>query len=283
MKIMLAETDYNVTDADFRRISDMVYKYCGINLHDGKKQLVRARIAKRLRSGGFRDLPSYLDFVRSDSTGNEFALLIDAMSTNLTSFYREPDHFRYLAEVGLPETIARKQKTGDNRLRLWSAGGSTGEEPCTLAMTVLDTIKNPDQWDIKILATDISTHVLKIARCGFYSPQRLETLPAGYKERFFQSRVVNEHKGFSVAPQVQQMISFRHLNLMESWPFNGPFDFIFCRNVMIYFDKPTQERLVNRYWDVLAPGGVLFTGHSESLTGVEHKFKYIKPTIYGKQ
>ena len=118
--------------------------------------------------------------------------------------------------------MARKQKAHDNRLRLWSAGCSTGEEPYTLAMTVLDTLANPNQWDIKILATDISTHVLKIARCGIYSPQRLETLPPGYKARFFQSRVVNEEKGFSVAPQVQQMISFRHLNLMQSWPFSGP-------------------------------------------------------------
>jgi chemotaxis protein methyltransferase CheR len=280
---MLVETDYNVTDADFRRISDMVYKHCGINLHEGKKQLVRARAAKRLRAGGYRDLSSYLDFVLNDPTGNEFALLIDAMSTNLTSFYREPDHFRYLAEVGLPDAIARKQKTHDNRLRLWSAGCSTGEEPYTLAMTLLDSIGNANQWDMKILATDISTHVLKIARCGFYSADRLSTLPAGYQARFFQSNVMNEVKGFSVAPQARQVISFRHLNLMQNWPFSGPFDFIFCRNVMIYFDKPTQQRLVNRYWDVLAPGGVLFTGHSESLTGIEHKFKYIKPTIYGKQ
>jgi chemotaxis protein methyltransferase CheR len=278
---MLAETDYNVTDADFHRISEMVYKHCGINLHDGKKQLVRARVAKRLRQGGYRDLPSYLEFVLNDSTGNEFALLIDAMSTNLTSFYREPDHFRYLAEVGLPNALKRKEKSRDNRLRLWSAGCSTGEEPYTLAMTLLEHA--PAQMNTKILATDISTHVLKIARCGFYSADRLATLPGGYKQKYFQPRTIDDEKGFSVAPTVQQMIAFRHLNLMELWPFTGPFDFIFCRNVMIYFDKPTQERLVNRYWDVLSPGGVLFTGHSESLTGVQHKFSYIKPTIYGKE
>jgi chemotaxis protein methyltransferase CheR len=279
---MALVTEFNLTEADFQQISDMVYRHCGINLHDGKKQLVRARIAKRLRLGGFDSVPAYLDHVLSDASGQEFAMLIDAMSTNLTSFYREPDHFRYLAETALPQLVQRKQKRHDTRLRLWSAGCSTGEEPYTLAMTLLDSLTDPQRWDVKILATDISTHVLKVARCGFYGKERLDSLPPSYRSRFFRSCTFDEEKGFSVAPEVQNMVAFRHLNLMESWPFAGPFEFIFCRNVMIYFDKPTQQKLVNRFWDVLSPGGVLFTGHSESLTGIKHSFHYIRPTVYGK-
>jgi chemotaxis protein methyltransferase CheR len=276
---MIAECDI-LSEADFQRVSDMVYRYCGINLHEGKQQLVQARIAKRLRVGGFHCLSDYLDHVVSDASGHEFAMLIDAMSTNLTSFYREPDHFQYLAETALPE-LAREKRNG-GRMRLWSAGCSTGEEPYTLAMTVLDAISDAARWDIKILATDISTHVLGIAQEAFYSKTRLEALPAGYRQRFFRSCCVDGDKGFVVAPEVRQMIRFNHLNLMENWPFSGPFEFIFCRNVMIYFDKPTQQRLVNRFWDILSPGGVLFTGHSESLTGIEHKFQYVRPTIYAK-
>lgn len=279
---MSVDTEYIVTEADFQRISDMVYKHCGINLHDGKKQLVRARVAKRLRQGGFKSLPEYLDFVAEDPSGQEFTLLIDAMSTNLTSFYRESDHFHYLMEHGLVQATDRKRKNHDSRIRVWSAGCSTGEEPYTLGMTLLDSVSDAHQWDMKILATDISTHVLKVAKCGFYGKSRIDALPASYRSRFVKAATMDGENGYSIAPEVKQMIAFRHLNLMDKWPFTGPFDFIFCRNVMIYFDKPTQERLVNRFHDVLAPGGVLFTGHSESLTGVKHPFKYIRPTVYGK-
>jgi chemotaxis protein methyltransferase CheR len=279
---MLLDTGFNLTEADFRRVSELVYRHCGINLHDGKEQLVRARMAKRLREGGFRSLSDYLDHVLSDASGTELATLIDAMSTNLTSFYRESDHFIYLAETALPELIRQKTNSHDNRIRLWSAGCSTGQEPCTLAMTLLDAIQDAARWDIRILATDISTKVLKAARTAFYDKSQLEALPEKYRRRFFHSCVVDGEKGFAVTPEALELISYRHLNLMEPWPFTGPFDFIFCRNVMIYFDKPTQEKLINRFWDLLVPNGVLFTGHSESLTGVQHKFHYLRPTIYRK-
>src|SRR5581483_6834579 len=137
-------------------------------------------------------------------------------------------------------------------------------------------------WDMKILATDISTHVLGIARRGIYESARIEALPAGYKAKFLEPRALNGDRAFAISQPVREMISFRHLNLMETWPFSGPFDFIFCRNVMIYFDKPTQERLVNRFFSLLSNGGLLFTGHSESLTGVKHPFQYVRPTVYAK-
>jgi len=279
---MTALQESSLTDAEFSRISEMVYKHCGINLHDGKKQLVQARVAKRLRAGRFESLSGYLDFVANDQSGQEFTLLIDAMSTNLTSFYRESDHFRFLQEVGLPEAIARKTKIGDRRLRLWSAACSTGEEPYTLAMILHDTIPDIERWDIKILASDISTHVLHVAGNGFYNADRLKPLPQGYATRFFRPANLGGVHGFKVNPELMKMVAFRHLNLIDDWPFSGPFDFILCRNVMIYFDKPTQERLVNRFYTLLGDDCVLFTGHSESLTGVKHPFKYVRPTIYAK-
>ena len=284
---MLVEAEQNVSEADFTRVCDAVYRHCGINLRDGKQSLVHARLAKRLRASRFESLTEYLDQVLADAGGREFTALIDALSTNLTSFYREPDHFRFLVDTALPQVLSRKAARGDRRLRLWSAGCSTGEEAYTLAMTLLDSPALSDRsaasMDVKILATDISTNVLRTAWQGFYAAERLDTLPAGYKARFFRPAVDDDERGFTVAPDIQQMIAFRYLNLMEEWPFTGPFDFIFCRNVMIYFDKPTQQRLVNRFHDVLAPGGVLFTGHSESLTGVDHPFRYIRPTVYGKE
>ncbi len=279
---MTALQDAILTDAEFERISQMVHQHCGINLHDGKKQLVQARIAKRLRAGRHSNLQSYLEYVTADKTGKEFTLLIDAMSTNLTSFYRESDHFRYLADVGLPAMIERKSKSGDRRIRLWSAACSTGEEPYTLAMILHDSIPNIEHWDVKILASDISTHVLRVAGNGFYSGDRLAPLPSGYASRFFSPAVMDGVRGHRINPELRKAIAFRHLNLMSDWPFTGPFDFIFCRNVMIYFDKPTQERLVNRFWHLLGDGCELFTGHSESLTGVKHPFKYVRPTIYAK-
>lgn len=272
-------TDYALTEADFKRISDMVYKYCGINLHDGKMELVRARIAKRLRANGCNSASEYIDRVLADTSGEEFAVLIDAMSTNLTSFFRESDHFNHLTGKFLPPLIAKRR---NRRIRCWSAGCSSGEEPYTLAMVLQETFKDKGTWDIKILATDISTQVLRAARRGIYSPERLKNVPVPMRGQYFEEVQSGGEKMFQVTNSLREMIAFNRLNLMEKWPFSGPFDFIFCRNVMIYFDKPTQERLVNRYYDCLEPGGLLFTGHSESLTGISHRFKYVEPTIYGK-
>lgn len=277
---MLTSTDYNLTEAEFKKISDMVYKYCGINLHDGKMELVRARIAKRLRANGCTSVAEYIDRVLDDTSGEEFAVLIDAMSTNLTSFFRENDHFIHLTNKFLPPLITKRR---NRRIRVWSAGCSSGEEPYTLAMVLHDAFKNKGTWDIKILATDISTQVLRAARQGMYSPERLKNIPLPMRKEYFQEVHTGGQIMHQVTPVLRDMIAFNRLNLMEKWPFSGPFDFIFCRNVMIYFDKPTQERLVNRYYDCLEDGGLLFTGHSESLTGIRHRFKYVEPTIYGKQ
>jgi len=271
-----------LSDQEFREISDLVYRHCGINLHDGKKELVRARLAKRLRLCKFRSFPEYMQHVMEDKSGREFSLLIDSLSTNLTSFFREAGHFEFLRARFLPALLETKKHDHRCRVRGWSAGCSSGEEPYSLAITLLEALQGQGRFDTRILATDISTSILDTARRGIYDVERTAPVAPALKHRYLVSRTVDGLKVFEVSPAMRQMIIFKYLNLMKDWPVQGPLDFIFCRNVMIYFDKPSQQRLISRFYDLLDSGGVLFTGHSESLTGIDHKFKYIQPTIYAK-
>ena len=282
---MIADANTNLTEGEFTKLSDLVYRHCGINLHDGKMELVRARLAKQMRIGGFATAGEYIDHVLSDPSGEEFKKLIDALSTNLTSFFREKNHFDYLQCELLPRLLEAKKRRGNRRLRAWSAGCSTGEEPYSLAMILLEATGGgggQGAWDVKLLATDISTRVLAHARRGTYDKKRADGVPPQLRNKHLAVNKLDGRIFYDASPALKNLISFRHLNLMQAWPFAGPFDFIFCRNVMIYFDKPTQQRLVGRFFDCLAPGGVLFTGHSESLTGIAHGFKYVQPTIYAK-
>ena len=278
----LATKDITLSDKEFRNISDMVYKHCGINLHSGKKELVRARLAKRLRLGKFKTFPEYMENVLNDKTGKEFSILIDSLSTNLTSFFREKQHFDFLQDRFLPALMERKKINRNFKIRVWSAGCSSGEEPYSIAISLLDFTQGKGRWDVKILATDISTSILDSAKAGIYDAERVDPVSVRQKQKYLIPQNDKKHKAFKVNKQLRDTVIFSYLNLMKDWPVKGPLDFIFCRNVMIYFDKPTQERLINRYWDLLDSGGILFTGHSESLTGIEHKFKYIQPTIYMK-
>lgn len=274
--------DVVLSKKDFRTISDLVYKHCGINLHEGKKELVRARLAKRLRLGKFKTFQEYMKHVLEDKTGVEFSTLIDSLSTNLTSFFRESKHFDFLREKFLPSLLERKEKNRKFKIRAWSAGCSSGEEPYSIAITLLEAVHSQPCWDIKILATDISTSILETAKKGIYNEERIAPVPSIQKHKYLAKNRTKNRKIYEVSKSLRDIIIFRYLNLMEEWPIKGPLDFIFCRNVMIYFDKPTQSRLINRFWDLLDSGGILFTGHSESLTGIEHKFKYVQPTIYVK-
>ena len=269
-------------EREFRRISDLVYEHCGINLHDGKKELVRARLAKRLREGKFRTFSEYIRHVLDDPTGREFSILVDSLSTNLTKFFREEQHFEFLRTRFLPSLLEAKQRRRDFRLRAWSAGCSSGEEPYSIAITLLEKVQGRGRWDVKLLATDISTRILEKARAGVYEEQRIEPISPSLRSRYLIRRRQSRGDVYEVRPTLRDVVIFRYLNLMGDWPIRGPLDFIFCRNVMIYFDKPTQGRLIQRFYEMLASGGVLFTGHSESLTGIEHKFKYVQPTIYMK-
>jgi len=270
-----------LTDQEFDQISALVYEHCGIDLHDGKKELVRSRLGKLLRQKNFSSFADYYKYVLSDSSKTALTELTDAISTNLTSFFRESQHFDFVAQTLLPELASRK--TGSvKKIRCWRAGCSSGEAPYTIAITLLESLQPADGWDIKILATDISSRVLQRAAEGIYDAERIAPVPPAAKNRYLSKVRCNGQPMYQVSPVLKKMIVFKYLNLMEPWPFKGPLDFIFCRNVMIYFDKPTQQKLVNRYWDVLDRGGYLFTGHSESLTGITHKFRYVQPTIYRK-
>jgi len=270
-----------LTDQEFEEIAEMVYRHCGIDLHDGKKELVRSRLAKLVRKYNIATFREYCSYVLSDSSGNAMTELTDAISTNLTSFFRESQHFDFLTKMLIPELITRKNGK-PSKIRCWSAGCSTGEEPYSIAITLLESLRQDSRWDIKILATDISSRVLQRAAQGIYDDERVAPVPPAVKSRYLTPLRQNGQSLYQVSATLQKNIVFKYLNLMESWPFHGPLDFIFCRNVMIYFDKSTQQKLVNRYWDVLDHGGYLFTGHSESLTGIIHKFRYIQPTIYRK-
>lgn len=276
---MLLQTDNLLTEAEFRKISDLVYRHCRINLHEGKKQLVRARMVKRVRAGGFGSVSEYLEHVLADQSGNEFAELINSLCTNLTGFFREKAHFIYLARDFLPALLASRRSEKRQQILGWSAGCSSGEEPYSLAMTLLEATGG-EPCDIKILATDISTRILRVARNGVYPKASAEAVSPLLRGKYLAAGRAAGRALVQVRPSVRELVRFRYLNLMGPWPFRGPFDFIFCRNVMIYFDKLTQQNLVERFWGSLRPGGLLFTGHSESLTGISHRFEYIRPTIY---
>jgi chemotaxis protein methyltransferase CheR len=267
-------------EKDFRRIGDLIYQHCGINLHDGKKGLVQSRLAKLVRQSRFDSFTEYIDYISSDQGKDEFTIAIDALSTNLTFFFREKQHFDYLRQSYLPDLIARKINPAHRRVRAWSAACSSGEEPYSLAITLAEAFQHKPGWDIKILATDISTRILEKAQMGTYDPQRVEPLTGQQKQRFLAANRIEGRKVYQVRNELKQMIRFRYLNLMDPWPFRGPFDIILARNVMIYFDKPTQAALVNRFWQCLDSGGLLCIGHSESLTGIEHEFRYIQPATY---
>ena len=260
--------------ADFRRVAELTKDVAGINLLPGKEGLVRARLARRLRAHDCPSFASYLDLVAADATHGELKEMVDALTTNKTSFFRESQHFDYLADAVLP-AIA-----GEGRApRIWSAGCSSGEEPYTLAMVVRETIPTPLADATRILATDISARVLARAAEATYAGEIEADVDRTRLRRHFTPAGDGR---WTAADALRRMVRFARLNLMGAWPMRGPFDAIFCRNVMIYFDKPTQAALVDRFWELLPPGGHLFVGHSESLTGLTHRFRYVRPAVYVK-
>jgi chemotaxis protein methyltransferase CheR len=270
----MMHASHELSDRQFRTISDLVYRHCGINLKDGKEALVRARLMKRFRAIGMDSVESYLELIESKAGDHELDQMIDAMTTNKTSFFREIEHFIYLRETVLPQLKER-------RMRFWSAACSSGEEPYSLAMLLREHLADIDRMDVLILATDISRRMLEKGAKALYSGDALIDLPSSYLQKYFvKSR--NAACSYQVADNVRSMVRLARLNLMGSWPMRGSFNVIFCRNVMIYFDRATQQQLINRLWELLEPGGYLFVGHSEGLSAITHKFKYIRPATYRK-
>ncbi len=271
-----AEDDLD--EKTFKDIAGYVYKHARITLGGNKRELVRARLGKIIRQRGLSGYKAYYQWMAADKTGEAAREVMNAIATNLTSFFRENKHFEFLAKTFLPAFA----QSGERRLRGWSAGCSTGQEVYTIAMTVLENL--PDQargFDVKLLATDIDTEVVQAGARGIYGRDAAKGIPEPYLKRYFEP--ATDAKGrpaHRAAEPLRRLIAFGNLNLFSDWPFKGKFNFIFCRNVMIYFDRPTQQQLVGRYLNQLVPGGILFIGHSESLNGIEHGFEYVLPTIY---
>jgi chemotaxis protein methyltransferase CheR len=273
---------YVLSNDEFEMFRVLIYDTCGINLTLSKKELVKARLTKRLTKTGIDTFTDYYNYVtKVDKSGKELVQLLDHISTNKTDFFREKKHFDFLNTTLLPALISSKEQSRNRKLRIWCAASSSGEEPYTLAMTVFNHIKPNNGWDVKILATDISTRILQKAIDGTYKMDLLNDVPPGTTSAHFSKVLVDNTNCYRAKPHLKDIITFRRFNLMtESFPFKHPFDFIFCRNVMIYFDQETQHTLVKKFYGCLPKNGYLFIGHSETLSKTDNDFKYIQPAIY---
>ncbi|WP_412051121.1 protein-glutamate O-methyltransferase [Hoeflea sp. Naph1] len=258
----LVSGEYPLTRRDLSDIAGMIYSDAGIALNESKASLVYSRLSKRLRQIGMNSFRDYCVLVGSTEGAAERREMLSFLTTNFTRFFRENHHFDHLRQQVLPGLLARAKAGG--RVRIWSAGCSDGQEPYSIALTVLGMAPDAASMDIRILATDIDPKIIAQAKAGIYDVQAIETVDAAMRKKWFTP--VEDIK-FKVNDPVKQLISFRELNLMAQWPFKGQFDVIFCRNVVIYFDEPTQARIWVRYADLLPPGGHLYIGHSERLSG----------------
>ena len=269
-------------DADYDFLCQLVYERSRINLGPDKRVLVTARLAKRLRELELASYAEYCDWLRSSAGAAELPLLIDSISTNHTHFFREEKHFEYLRAQFLPKWKANPAVRG-SPLRVWSAASSTGEEPYSLAIHLAEHLAPATANAWRIEATDISTRVLATARTGVYDRERLGGVSDSLLRKHFQKGVAEFDGQFRVKPELRARLQFHHLNLLEPpYPFPQPFHLIVCRNVMIYFDRPTQTDLISHLTDWLVPGGCLFVGHAESLGNIKHTLKAVQPAVYLK-
>lgn len=268
--------EMKITDADYQRLKNYMYQNFGINL-EGKKVLIEGRLNAVLRKHGFNNFNDYIDFLLRDKTGSEVSTLVSRLTTNYTYFMREQGHYDFTKKVALPKlcpTIKNKD------LRIWSAACSSGEEPYSIAM-MLDQYfgVGKDQWDKVVLASDISDNVLRTATKGIYPKERISMLSDSEIKTYFRKE---DEKNYRVTPYLRSQVAFRKINLMDPFSFKKKFHIIFCRNVMIYFDNQTKERLLDKFYDILVPGGYLYIGLSESVLSLKTKFKYVEPAIYTK-
>jgi chemotaxis protein methyltransferase CheR len=273
------DREFDFTDADFERIRQFVSEHTGIVLTEKKKDMVYGRLSKRIRRGDFDSFSAFIDALeQGDEDEQDF--MINAITTNLTAFFRENHHFEFLKNTVIPSLI--KKKGYKKHLRVWSAGCSTGEEPYSIAMILRESLPDFDDWNVKILATDLDANVIAHGKAGIYRQDRIEGLDERRIKRWFKRGSGDNSDMVKVSPELQQMITFKRLNLLHEWPMSGPFDLMFCRNVVIYFDKDTQRVLFDRYADILAPDAHLFIGHSETLFKVSSRFDSLGQTIYRK-
>lgn len=274
----LAGGEFGFDRGDFDFIANTLYSDAGIHLPASKANLVYSRLAKRLRTLGLESFRDYCTFVGSESGADERAQMISALTTNVTRFFREPHHFEHLKTKLLAPSI--KDIKGNRRFRIWSAGCSSGQEPFSIALTILSQVPDARSFNVRVLATDINPHVLDMARKGIYSGEEVSSIPADMRLSWTEpagSGAVKLDDG------LRALVAYRQLNLMGGWPMSGPFDAIFCRNVIIYFDEATQKKMLTRMAAMIRPGGFLYLGHSERLIGpAESQFKVDGTTVYRK-
>ena len=267
-----------LNEQEFRQIRTYLKENYGIAMGEEKRTLVYSRLRPLLKQKGFTDFAEYLKYLNSDRTGEAASVFINKLTTNHTYFMREPEHFDYLKDKALP--WVEKQFGGAKDLRLWCAACSSGEEAYTLQMIVQEYFEGKQGWNLEILATDISEKVLQQASQGIYSNESLKVMPQEWLGKYFRKY---DSDNMVAKDEIKKLITYRKFNLNEvKLPFKKPFHIIFCRNVMIYFDNPTREALVNRFYDVLEKGGYFFIGHSESLSNLQNKFEYVRPAVYRK-
>lgn len=277
--------DRKLSDGDFERVSRFIHQQYGIHLPPAKKTLLEGRLRKRMKQCGIDTYGAYCDYLFTDKgMKEEMIFMIDAVTTNKTDFFREPHHFQFLTQKALPSLLGKHKSAFQKRIKAWSAACSTGEEPYTLAMVLSEYAAACPGFDFSILATDISTKVLDIAQTAVYSEEKIAPVPMAIRKKYLLKSKDPSRQLVRITPDLRNRIAFRRFNLMEeNFPISEPLDVIFCRNVMIYFDAATQERLVRQFHDHLTPGGYLFMGHAESINNMKVPLRYVAPTIYQKE
>ncbi|MFS8114822.1 protein-glutamate O-methyltransferase CheR [Rhizobium jaguaris] len=276
---VLASGEYPLTRRDLSEIAAMIYSDAGISLNETKASLVYSRLSKHIRALGLRGFRDYCALVSSPAGAAARREMLSHLTTNFTRFFRENHHFDHLRDEVLPGLLARAKSGG--RIRIWSAACSDGQEPYSIALTVLSLLPNAADFDFKILATDIDPKILGLARTGAYDETSLETVSPSMRKQWFQEVEIQGRRKFQIDDRVKRLITFNELNLMAQWPFKGTFDVIFCRNVVIYFDEPTQTKIWSRFAGLLPENGHLYIGHSERVSGeAKHLFDNIGITTY---
>lgn len=272
---------YTLSDREFSFICKLVYDSTGIVLDERKREMVYRRLMRRTRELRLDSFSDYCKLLKNEEA-LELPNFTNAITTNLTSFFRESHHFDYMRDVMLPDMLKQQRRESDGRrLRIWSSACSTGEEPYSTAITLLEAMgPEMSSWDARILATDLDSNVVATGNAGVYKEDRIKDLDSTLKRKWFHRGVGDNHGFVKVDKRMSNLITFKTLNLLHDWPMQGPFDVIFCRNVMIYFDKETQYKLILRYFDLLRPGGLLFLGHSESMPKEIKQFEFLGKTIF---
>ncbi|MCF7928378.1 MAG: chemotaxis protein CheR [Spirochaetales bacterium] len=274
---------HRLNEKEFQKLSSYIQSELGIRMPPAKRIMLESRLQKRLRTTGFQTFTEYIDFVFSpEGHDTELVHMIDAVTTNKTDFFREPAHFDYLLQVLLPEKVEQEGWGKRNPIRVWSTASSTGEEPYTLAMVFQLFSETRSEIKFHITATDISSRVLEHALQGIYTTERAAPIPEEYKKRYILRSRDRDRQLVRLRPEIRSKVSFHRMNLMQAFSFSKQFQIVFCRNMIIYFERPDQLKLLRNLFHQLTPGGYLFLGHSETLTGMEIDLHSVAPTIYQK-